>query len=205
MDHNEHPAIGCVRETLEELGLEVVLDNHEPVITQQVFNDEISFVSLTYRSSWNGDIDELTLQTEEISEAGSFRLRKRWTMLFPTLTGRHCVSVALIKGRVVDALRSVRRQDPLHESRHLERTLGDHATTLDVVDIERRSSTALYRSLATVSSVTPIINLPPPSADPSTASVGLLASSVNSLSIVVMVFKSPSIPSQRREHHRALW
>ena len=73
MDHNEHPAIGCVRETLEELGLEVVLDNHEPVITQQVFNDEgISFVSLTYRSSWNGDIDELTLQTEEISEAAWF-------------------------------------------------------------------------------------------------------------------------------------
>jgi ADP-ribose pyrophosphatase YjhB (NUDIX family) len=73
MDHNEHPAIGCVRETLEELGLEIMLDNHEPVITQQVFNDEgISFVSLTYRSSWNGDINELALQTEEISEAAWF-------------------------------------------------------------------------------------------------------------------------------------
>ena len=57
--------------------MEVVLDNHEPIITQQVFNDEgISFVSLTYRSSWNGDIDELTLQTEEISEAAWFSPQK---------------------------------------------------------------------------------------------------------------------------------
>jgi ADP-ribose pyrophosphatase YjhB (NUDIX family) len=73
MDHNEHPAIGCVRETLEELGLTIVLDEHEPVITQKVFNDEgISFVSLTYRSSWNGSIEELQLQTEEISEAKWF-------------------------------------------------------------------------------------------------------------------------------------
>ena len=73
LDHNEHPAIGCVRETMEELGLKIVLDNHEPVITQRVFNDEgISFISLTYRSTWNGSLDELTLQTEEIAEAKWF-------------------------------------------------------------------------------------------------------------------------------------
>lgn len=73
MDHNEHPAIGCVRETLEELGLDIVLDQHEPVITQHVFNDEgISFVSFTYRSSWDGDLSDLHLQTEEISEAKWF-------------------------------------------------------------------------------------------------------------------------------------
>ncbi|MGB0515569.1 MAG: NUDIX hydrolase [Poseidonia sp.] len=73
MDHDEHPAVGCVRETLEELGLTIVLDNIEPVITQRVFNDEgISFVSFTYRSTWNGDLSELTLQTEEISEAAWF-------------------------------------------------------------------------------------------------------------------------------------
>ena len=73
MDHNEHPAVGCVRETLEELGLSIVLDNVEPVITQRVFNDEgISFVSFTYRSTWNGDLDELILQTEEISKAAWF-------------------------------------------------------------------------------------------------------------------------------------
>ena len=70
MDHDEHPAIGCVRETLEELGLEIVLTDQEPVITQNIFNDEgISFVSFTYRSTWNGSLDELTLQTEEIAAA----------------------------------------------------------------------------------------------------------------------------------------
>ena len=73
MDHDEHPAVGCVRETLEELGLTIVLDDIEPVITQNIFNDEgISFVSFTYRSTWSGDLDELTLQTEEISEAAWF-------------------------------------------------------------------------------------------------------------------------------------
>lgn len=73
MDHNEHPTSGCVRETLEELGLNIVLDHHEPVITQHVFNDEgISFVSFTYRSTWNGELDSLMLQTEEISAARWF-------------------------------------------------------------------------------------------------------------------------------------
>lgn len=73
MDHNEHPAIGCVRETLEELGLTIVLENVEPVITQKVFNNEgISFVSFTYQSTWDGDVGELVLQTEEISEAKWF-------------------------------------------------------------------------------------------------------------------------------------
>ena len=58
MDHDEHPAVGCVRETLEEMGLSIVLDDVEPVITQRIFNDEgISFVSFTYRSTWNGDLD----------------------------------------------------------------------------------------------------------------------------------------------------
>jgi len=73
MDHNEHPAVGCVRETYEELGLDIVLDDVEPVITQRVFNDEgISFVSFTYRATWDGELDELTLQTEEISEVAWF-------------------------------------------------------------------------------------------------------------------------------------
>jgi len=73
MDHDEHPAIGCVRETLEELGLEIVLTDEEPVITQNIFNDEgISFVSFTYRSTWDGQLEELTLQTEEIAAAAWF-------------------------------------------------------------------------------------------------------------------------------------
>jgi 8-oxo-dGTP diphosphatase len=73
MDHDEHPAIGCVRETLEELGLEIILEPTEPVVTQNIFNDEgISFVSFTYKSSWDGNLSELKLQTEEISEAKWF-------------------------------------------------------------------------------------------------------------------------------------
>ncbi len=73
MDHNEDPASGCVRETQEELGLTIALDDSPPVITQRIFNDEgVSFVSLTYRAKWNGEVDELTLQAEEISAAAWF-------------------------------------------------------------------------------------------------------------------------------------
>ncbi|MBT5390981.1 MAG: NUDIX hydrolase [Euryarchaeota archaeon] len=73
MDHDEHPSIGCVRETLEEIGLTIVLEQNEPLITQKIFTDEgISFVSFTYRSQWNGDISNLNLQTEEISEVKWF-------------------------------------------------------------------------------------------------------------------------------------
>jgi ADP-ribose pyrophosphatase YjhB (NUDIX family) len=73
MDHDEHPEVGCVRETLEELGLDIVLLSDEPMITQQIFSSRgISFVSFTYRSKWNGDLSELVLQSEEISEAAWF-------------------------------------------------------------------------------------------------------------------------------------
>tara|TARA_B100000767_G_scaffold275547_1_gene313216 strand:- start:2905 stop:3621 length:717 start_codon:yes stop_codon:yes gene_type:complete len=73
MDHDEHPSVGCVRETLEEIGLSIILEQHEPLITQKIFTDEgISFVSFTYRSLWNGDIATLKLQTEEISEVQWF-------------------------------------------------------------------------------------------------------------------------------------
>jgi ADP-ribose pyrophosphatase YjhB (NUDIX family) len=73
MDHDEHPQVGCVRETLEELGLEIVLKSDRPIITQQIFSSRgISFVSFTYRSQWDGNLSELKLQTEEISEAAWF-------------------------------------------------------------------------------------------------------------------------------------
>ena len=73
MDHEEHPSTGCVRETLEEIGLEITLESHEPVVTQKIFTDDgISFVSFTYRSTWNGDLSQLKLQTEEIAEVKWF-------------------------------------------------------------------------------------------------------------------------------------
>ena len=73
MDHDEHPSTGCVRETLEEIGLEITLESEEPIVTQKIFTDDgISFVSFTYRSLWNGDITQLKLQTEEIAEVKWF-------------------------------------------------------------------------------------------------------------------------------------
>lgn len=73
MDHDEHPEVGCVRETLEELGLEIVLQDDKPIITQQIFSSKgVSFVSFTYRSNWDGDLQDLVLQKEEISDAAWF-------------------------------------------------------------------------------------------------------------------------------------
>ena len=69
MDHDEHPAVGCVRETLEEMGIEIELSEDAPIITQRIFTNEgISFVSFTYRANWNGDNSEIKLKKNEISE-----------------------------------------------------------------------------------------------------------------------------------------
>ncbi|MDA7845454.1 NUDIX hydrolase [Euryarchaeota archaeon] len=81
MDHNEHPKTGCVRETKEELGLDIELTDDQPVVTQSVFTEEgISFVSFTYRAVWNGDLDTLTVQTEEIAEVQWFDLNEARTI-----------------------------------------------------------------------------------------------------------------------------
>lgn len=69
IDHDEHPAIGCVRETLEEMGIVIELNDEAPVVTQRIFTNEgISFVSFTYQSHWNGDDSQITLKKNEISE-----------------------------------------------------------------------------------------------------------------------------------------
>jgi ADP-ribose pyrophosphatase YjhB (NUDIX family) len=82
MEHNEHPSIGCVREAMEELGLELILDQKEPVITQQIFTDEgISFVSFTYHSKWNGKLSELELQEDEISDVKWFDQKDAFTIV----------------------------------------------------------------------------------------------------------------------------
>lgn len=73
LDHDEHPAVGCVRETEEELGLTIKLEDVEPIVTQNIFTDEgISFVSFTYQARWNGDASTLNVQTEEIAEVRWF-------------------------------------------------------------------------------------------------------------------------------------
>ena len=73
MEHDEHPRTGCVREAMEELGLELILNEKEPVITQQIFTNEgISFVSFTYHSKWDGNLSDLKLQEDEISDVKWF-------------------------------------------------------------------------------------------------------------------------------------
>ena len=68
MEHDEHPKVGCVREAMEELGLELIINDSKPIITQQIFSSEgISFVSFTYQSNWEGNLDDLILQEDEIS------------------------------------------------------------------------------------------------------------------------------------------
>jgi ADP-ribose pyrophosphatase YjhB (NUDIX family) len=69
MDHDEHPAIGCVRETVEEMGIDIELSNDEPIVTQRIFTDEgISFVSFTYKAEWLGDNSQIKLKENEISD-----------------------------------------------------------------------------------------------------------------------------------------
>jgi len=69
MDHDEHPAIGCVRETVEEMGIDIELSDEEPIVTQRIFTDEgISFVSFTYKSQWLGDDSQIKLKENEISD-----------------------------------------------------------------------------------------------------------------------------------------
>ena len=69
MDHDEHPAVGCVRETLEEMGIEIELNDDSPIITQRIFTNEgISFVSFTYQANWDGDDSQIKLKENEISQ-----------------------------------------------------------------------------------------------------------------------------------------
>lgn len=69
IDHDEHPAVGCVRETLEEMGIEINLSDDSPIITQRIFTNEgISFVSFTYQAAWNGNEADIKLKENEISD-----------------------------------------------------------------------------------------------------------------------------------------
>ena len=77
MDHDEHPENGCVRETFEEFGIEIELNDDEPVVSPKIFNrDGISFVSFTYHATWNGGIEDLNLKEDEISEAAWLTLEQ---------------------------------------------------------------------------------------------------------------------------------
>ena len=73
MDHDEHPAVGCVRETPEEMGIEIELSDEALIITQRIFiNEGISFVSFTYHKlEWRQFRDQI-----ERNEISGIRMAK---------------------------------------------------------------------------------------------------------------------------------
>jgi|TARA_B100001540_G_C15660749_1_gene575458 ADP-ribose pyrophosphatase YjhB (NUDIX family) len=75
LDHNEEPTIGAVRETMEELGITIEIDNsNTSIVSQKIFNEAgISFVSFTYLVEVNSNELEFNLKIDEIEEIGWFK------------------------------------------------------------------------------------------------------------------------------------
>lgn len=96
LEHDEHPRTGAVRETLEELGVEIsisdplgeggpstkptvspcagcVSEEHWSIVSQNIFTDEgISFVSFTFRTKVEREKMSFKLKEDEIEEIGWF-------------------------------------------------------------------------------------------------------------------------------------
>ena len=88
MNHSEEPAKGCIRETQEELGITVELEDRQPVITQRsFFRDGVSFVSFTYCGIWNGTIDDLNLKKEKLLKQNGSHWKMRSITQYLNLTG----------------------------------------------------------------------------------------------------------------------
>ena len=169
-----------------------MLDDIGFVITQNIFNDEgISFVSFTYRSTWSGDLDELTLQTEEISEAAWFTPQDAFNRSF-TLRPRGASKFVVIRHPAP----TVRHQEHRPSHRHANRRPDKRSATASTLDVGRNGTEQIDGVVPFAGDgvfIAAIMSLPPPSLEPSTAKVGLEASNVSSLSIVVMDLRSPSI------------
>ena len=78
LDHNEHPTIGAVRETMEELGITLEIDDsNTSIVSQKIFNDAgISFVSFTYLVEINSEELEFNLKIDEIEEINWFKRKE---------------------------------------------------------------------------------------------------------------------------------
>lgn len=70
LDHNEHPRLGAARETLEELGIIIEIDNsNSSIVSQKIFSNEgISFVSFTYLINIYSENLNFKLKIDEIEE-----------------------------------------------------------------------------------------------------------------------------------------
>ena len=124
MNHSEEPAEGCVRETQEELGILIELDNRKPVITQRsFFRDGVSFVSFTYCGRWNGSIDELKLKEGEIEAAAWFSLHDAIENAASELTDWHWNRFRIEQGL---SRLAMHHQGRLHPNLHPEPWLDDH-------------------------------------------------------------------------------
>lgn len=72
LDHDEHPRAGCIREALEEFGLNIALDTNAPVVTQRVFDGRgLSFLSFTYTST-ETEGQDIKVEPSEIAEGAWF-------------------------------------------------------------------------------------------------------------------------------------
>ena len=69
LDYSEHPEDGAIRETMEELGISIELDDISPVISQNIFSDEgVNFVSFTYLCRVKRDSLSFKPKEDEIAE-----------------------------------------------------------------------------------------------------------------------------------------
>lgn len=69
LDYSEHPEVGAVRETMEELGISIDLLNDAPIISENIFSDEgINFVSFTYRALVDAADIEFKPKADEIAD-----------------------------------------------------------------------------------------------------------------------------------------
>ena len=67
MDHDEHPAVGCVRETLEEMGIKIEYHQMMSIITQNFYKRRnfICFFHLQSQLGWSDS--QIKLKENEIS------------------------------------------------------------------------------------------------------------------------------------------
>tara|TARA_B100001123_G_scaffold434877_1_gene562246 strand:- start:30 stop:767 length:738 start_codon:yes stop_codon:yes gene_type:complete len=70
LDHDEQPHIGAARETLEELGIEIIInETNSSIVSQKIFTEEgISFVSFTYLVKIKNEDLKFNLKIDEIEE-----------------------------------------------------------------------------------------------------------------------------------------
>ncbi|RAH15357.1 MAG: hypothetical protein CMB56_003255 [Methanobacteriota archaeon] len=78
IDHDEHPRLGAARETLEELGIQIdINESNSSIVSQKIFSEEgISFVSFTYLVTISSRNLKFKLKEDEIESVKWFEKRE---------------------------------------------------------------------------------------------------------------------------------